>query len=195
MIQPSSVAVVDESLYEYYVREEVRRKYEQRGDPVPQVFIPKKPRPNGLLNYALAIAFPNPSSPGNILPFIVDMQPHLEPGNAPKHLDVVRNFMHRWNFFWKNRILLEIQRLDHSMFFKKLNFGEVLGLLHLNLQLKSIYGQFLKKGYRQIDGDYHTTTECVLWLQCQFKLKLEMSMNKLVKVLSQMDFFLPKLIH
>ena len=98
-LETSSIAVIDESLYEYYVRNEVRHRLEKENkDPVPQVYIPKKPRPNGLLNYVIAIAFRNPIKSNSIHPFIVGMYPHLIASSAPKHFDVVRYFMDNWSF-------------------------------------------------------------------------------------------------
>jgi hypothetical protein len=58
--------------------------------------MPHKPHPNGLLFYFLMTFFLDPSGVAGKLPYIIDMWPHLQVGDAPPQ-DVIRFFMQRWS--------------------------------------------------------------------------------------------------
>ena len=51
-----------------------KKEAEDRFDPIPVVYMPRKPNPNGLLAYGLAT-----KSAKTRLPFIVDFEPYLAP--------------------------------------------------------------------------------------------------------------------
>jgi len=75
----------------------VKIQAELDGEPIPVVYIQRKPNPNGLEIFPLATYVKHPAKEGSILPFILDMRPHLRQGDsAPK--EVVRQFMRRFNF-------------------------------------------------------------------------------------------------
>jgi hypothetical protein len=52
--------VVDESMFEYAPGHTAKLKAEQLGEPIPVVYIPRKPRPNGLLVYTAATYVAHP---------------------------------------------------------------------------------------------------------------------------------------
>lgn len=105
-IVPSTIVAIDEALYAYYATADIRKIFEEAGDPIPQVYIERKPRKNGFLNYLLAVSFPNPTSPNQVLPFVLDMHPYLNQP-APKHYDVVRIFMHQWRYEHKPHFVMD----------------------------------------------------------------------------------------
>lgn len=105
-VTPSSILTVDETLYAYVPSSPIKRIHELNGDPIPLVYIPRKPRPNGLLNYCLAASFINPWNTNETLPFIIDMVPYLSQP-PPGHFDVVRLFMQRWAYDWKPHIVAD----------------------------------------------------------------------------------------
>jgi hypothetical protein len=47
------MVVVDEQLQQYQPRPENLKSYEQNGDPIPVVYMPRKPRKNGFLVHIL----------------------------------------------------------------------------------------------------------------------------------------------
>jgi len=69
---PGSIVCFDESVYAYKPRKSTKEKSEKKGDPIPSVYIPRKPHPNGLLNWCLVTVS---STTG--LPFVIDFEPHL----------------------------------------------------------------------------------------------------------------------
>ena len=86
----AKVVVIDESVIGYQPSEAVRTRSEREGTPIPVVYIPRKPHPNGLLCYLASTYVSDPNSPG-FLPFIVSMVPHVRIGDftnaeAAKHI-------------------------------------------------------------------------------------------------------------
>ena len=69
---------IDESLISYEPKQEAKNKAIAKGEPIPLMYIPRKPHPNGLLIYQLVTFVENPLSNEKFLPFIVDMIPYLE---------------------------------------------------------------------------------------------------------------------
>jgi len=70
---PSATVSFDESIWAYEPRPETKRRYEYvLKDPIPVVYIPRKPHPNGFLCWLLV----SKSSKTN-LPFILDIIPHV----------------------------------------------------------------------------------------------------------------------
>lgn len=73
--------VVDESLLQYQPSLEVKNKAEELGEPIPTVYIPRKPHSNGLLIYLACTFINHPAKENTVLPLIVDMLPHLRVGD------------------------------------------------------------------------------------------------------------------
>jgi len=49
--------VFDEQLVGYQPSPQVKKRAEQQGYPIPVVYIPRKPNPNGLLMYLVGVIF------------------------------------------------------------------------------------------------------------------------------------------
>ena len=62
---------------EYLPGKNSKDKAEREVEPIPVQYIPRKPRPNGLVIYLLVSFIRNPSNPTGVLPFILDFEPHL----------------------------------------------------------------------------------------------------------------------
>lgn len=75
-----SAIVVDESLIDYHPSAIVKNKAEKSGEPIPVVFIPRKPHPNGLEIFQISSFLL--CSDGTKLPFILDLIPHLKVGDV-----------------------------------------------------------------------------------------------------------------
>jgi len=69
---PGSIVSFDESVYSYQPRKATKAKAEEKGAAIPTVYIPRKPHPNGLLNW---LCVSKSSTTG--LPFVLDFEPHL----------------------------------------------------------------------------------------------------------------------
>jgi hypothetical protein len=68
------------------------------------VYIPRKPHPNGLKAFLLASYVPHPARENAVLPYIIDIYPHLTVGDCPLQ-DVVRTFMQRWQIHVKSHFV------------------------------------------------------------------------------------------
>jgi hypothetical protein len=65
------------------------------GEPIPVVYIPRKPHPNGLEIFLVTTPVEDPTSQKEKLPYIIDIVPHLRNGdNVPS--DIIRSFMKHW---------------------------------------------------------------------------------------------------
>jgi glycine cleavage system protein P-like pyridoxal-binding family len=51
----SGPVAIDESLYEYQPARSTQKIFEEMRDPIPLVYIPRKPHKNGLLNYQVNV--------------------------------------------------------------------------------------------------------------------------------------------
>jgi hypothetical protein len=98
--------VIDESVLAYQPSKEKKAKMEEEGEPIPVVFIPRKPHKNGLLLYSAVGAVRHPNSDDKKLPWIVDIEPHLTAGDTAPH-DVVRTMISRWKFYTKPEIVAD----------------------------------------------------------------------------------------
>jgi len=88
---PGSIMIIDESLYAYKPKNTTIAKIENT-EPIPVVYIPRKPHPNGLLNFLFATKSSNTG-----LPYVIDFQPHLtHPQLTPS--EIVRLFVARWTY-------------------------------------------------------------------------------------------------
>ncbi len=64
------------------------------GEPIPVTYIPRKPHPNGLLDYLLVTYVSHPTKIKSVLPFILDIKPHLCEGDMAAQ-NAIRHFMKR----------------------------------------------------------------------------------------------------
>ena len=95
-IQEVSAVTIDESVIRYQPSAKVKREAELQGEPIPVVFIKRKPHPNGLLlNQALTMVR-NPFNEQSPLPFILDMIPHLTFGDSSP-TEAFEKIIDRWS--------------------------------------------------------------------------------------------------
>ena len=83
------------SAIRYQPSAEVKQKAEEAGEPIPVMFIPRKPHPNCLLIYALSCLVKH-SYKDKGIPFILDLLPHLAAGDTAAH-DTLFQFKNRWS--------------------------------------------------------------------------------------------------
>jgi hypothetical protein len=97
LLESVHLAVIDEGLIAYNPSIEVMKKREQEGEPIPKVYIPRKPHPNGLLAYILATYVKNPNSneEDKKLPLIIDLLPRVKCDLSP--FDAFTKFIDRYN--------------------------------------------------------------------------------------------------
>jgi hypothetical protein len=89
------LAVVDESVLAYQPSKKVKEMADTNGEPIPVVYIPRKPHPNGLEIFLVTTPIEDPTSQKEKLPYIVDIVPYLRNGdNVPS--DIIRTFMKHW---------------------------------------------------------------------------------------------------
>ena len=90
-----TLVAVDETVIEYQPGQSAKKQAEERGTPIPVVFIPRKPHPNGLLLYQAVTMVDSPINNGT-LPFILDIIPHLKQGDSVP-ASSFQLIMNRWN--------------------------------------------------------------------------------------------------
>jgi len=73
----------------------VKKKANDQGSPIPVIFMPRKPHPNGLMNYLAATAVQNPIKDGSKIPYVLDILPHLKVGDAAPR-ENLKEFLNRW---------------------------------------------------------------------------------------------------
>lgn len=72
----------------------MKSKAESDGEPIPVTYIPRKPHPNGLLLYQLVTYVQHPAKSDSVLPWILDICPHLQTNDCSAQ-DSVRYFIKR----------------------------------------------------------------------------------------------------
>lgn len=84
-------------MIQYEPKAAAKAKAENQREPIPVVFIPRKPHPNGLLLYQLATAVEHPIKSYKKLSFIVDTIPYatMQSVNAT---EAVKQFVNRYEF-------------------------------------------------------------------------------------------------
>jgi hypothetical protein len=82
MLRATSIVTVDESLMQYQPSAEIKQLAEQISEPIPVVYIPRKPHPNGLLAYVAATYVNHPFISNSKIPYIIDLLPHLQVGDV-----------------------------------------------------------------------------------------------------------------
>src|SRR5690606_207527 len=85
----------DEAVLGYQPSHSVKEKAIETGEPIPVVYIKRKPHPNGLLIYHAVTMVRNPINSESPLPFIVDMLPHLTVGDGSA-VRAFERFIDRW---------------------------------------------------------------------------------------------------
>jgi hypothetical protein len=115
------VCVVDESVIGYQPGSKAKKEAESRGEPIPVVYIPRKPHPNGLEIFLVATSVEHPARQNKGLLFIVDMYPHRTRGdsNPQETFEFFMNF----GYIRTNHIGLVMLLLALSTFWKKLSNG------------------------------------------------------------------------
>jgi hypothetical protein len=81
LIENVTTVVTDESVLEYQPTNDVKQKAQVMGEPIPVVFIPRKPHPNGLECFLTCSYISHPIKKDKVLPFVVDILPHLKMGD------------------------------------------------------------------------------------------------------------------
>lgn len=88
-------ATADEIVIEYKPSKKVKDHFEQLGIPIPVVYFPRKPHPNGLEDMALMTFVEHPGNPNKKLPYMLDLLPHLVVGDCAP-IACVQQFMKQW---------------------------------------------------------------------------------------------------
>lgn len=100
-IEPGSVVCFDEALWDFRPSKKAKEKAENRKDPIPVVYIPRKPHPNGLLCYFMGTKMFNTN-----LPYVFDLEPHIQfPQVGPQ--EALRNSIARWQYAYKAHIVAD----------------------------------------------------------------------------------------
>jgi hypothetical protein len=86
--------VIDEAMVTYQPSHEIKKKTEENGEPIPVMYIERKPHPNGLLIYVACGWIPHPTKNNKILSFVIDILPHLTVGDV-NPIETVRLVMKR----------------------------------------------------------------------------------------------------
>ena len=94
-IDPIPVVTVDESVIAYQPSAQVKKQGDQSREPIPVVFLPRKPHPNGLETFLAVTPVDHPGKPRRGLPYILDIHPHLRVGDCSPQ-QIVKLFMQRW---------------------------------------------------------------------------------------------------
>lgn len=93
-MREATLITVDEHMNEYQPSKKIKERAESEGEPIPVVYIPRKPHPNGLLEYLYATYVENPVRNDSVLPYIVDIKPHLQVGDV-NPISAVLDFLPR----------------------------------------------------------------------------------------------------
>lgn len=80
-ISEVSIIAIDEAVLAYEPSSDVKSKNEDFGEPIPVVYIKRKPHPNGLEIFMACSYLKHPVKSDKKIPFIVDMLPHLQVGD------------------------------------------------------------------------------------------------------------------
>lgn len=81
MVDSLKMITFDESLMAYQPSSKVKQKANEM-EPIPVVFIPRKPHPNGLLLYQAVTYIQHPINPAKKIPYLFDTLPYLKIGDA-----------------------------------------------------------------------------------------------------------------
>lgn len=90
-----SLITIDETLIDYLPSANAKKKAEERGEPIPKIYIPRKPHKNGLEVFLACSFLDHPATNNSVLPFIIDLIPHLQVGDSAPQ-SVVLQVMRRY---------------------------------------------------------------------------------------------------
>lgn len=80
-IREVSIVAIDEHMNAYQPSASTKAKAQTNGEPIPVVYIPRKPHPNGFLVYLLATFLQHPIKTNRVIPYILDFIPHVQVGD------------------------------------------------------------------------------------------------------------------
>lgn len=94
------VVACDESIYKYQPSSKIKHEFEANFDPIPVVYIPRKPNPNGLLSYSLVC-----KSTTTKKPFTIDLIPFYKlPKLSPR--ECCMKMIERWPYQVKPHVVV-----------------------------------------------------------------------------------------
>jgi hypothetical protein len=100
-VSPGSIVTFDETIFEFQPGSKSKEDAEKNRDPIPVVFIPSKPHPNGLLCYFFGVRMQN-----TLLPYMFDLEPHISfPQVSPQ--GALLNCINRWIYHYKSHIVAD----------------------------------------------------------------------------------------
>jgi len=82
LVSSIEILTFDEFVLTYQPSHQVKEEATKRGEPIPVVFIKRKPHPNGLLLHLGSTYVEHPVRRDSRLPFLVEMLPHLTVGDS-----------------------------------------------------------------------------------------------------------------
>lgn len=95
----TGAVAVDETIYQYEPCFKTKDAHQLSRDPIPLAYIPRKPHPNGLLDYKLAC-----KSAKTGLPYVIDFQPYLTPYQIDSPRASMAKLCDRWPYATKPHI-------------------------------------------------------------------------------------------
>jgi hypothetical protein len=93
-IVSATIITIDESVIAYAPSAAVKARFAQT-DPIPVVFIPRKPHPNGLECFMACTRVQNPNEAGGTSPFMMAMTPHVTVAPSSNY-EIARNIVNSW---------------------------------------------------------------------------------------------------
>jgi len=97
LVRDVSFCLIDESVVQYQPSKDAKKKAEQALEPIPTVYIPRKPHPNGLELFLATTSMPHPLSSEKKMAYILDILPVCRVGDSAP-LAAFRKFVDRWAF-------------------------------------------------------------------------------------------------
>jgi hypothetical protein len=100
-VSPGSIVCCDEAVWDFRPSKAMKERSELARDPIPVVFIPRKPHPNGLLCYYLAVKMFNTN-----LPYVIDLEPHVSFPQVGAQA-ALKNMIERWNYPYQAHVVAD----------------------------------------------------------------------------------------
>jgi hypothetical protein len=95
LIEDVFIIVIDEGLLGYQPSGKTKAAADRKGEPIPVVYIERKPHPNGLEVWPACSYIVHPSRPNSKVPFIVDFIPKLTVSDTSSP-SIVQQIMQRY---------------------------------------------------------------------------------------------------
>lgn len=111
MIREINTILIDEHINEYQPSSHIKDNADRDGEPVPAVFIPRKPHPNGLLIYVATSYIISPVSTNTKIPYMVDFCPHFQVRDINATL-AIQKFIERYVY---NKVNINILYFSHHL--------------------------------------------------------------------------------